>query len=89
MLREIRVHDALGARIGFDGGEEGCFFVVVVRVHHLVEALAVDEEIGDVGGGGDLAVLEGDGVQGSEYEVVCKGHAGCNFDCVLRGLGSR
>jgi len=47
---------------------------VVVLVHRFVEALAVNEEIGDVGGERELRVLQGYGVEGAEYDVVREAH---------------
>jgi hypothetical protein len=50
-------------------------------VHHFVEALAVNEKIGDVGGERELRVLQGYSVEGAEYDVVREAHMGCGFDC--------
>jgi hypothetical protein len=86
VLGEIRVHDSFFSGVRFDGREEVRFFVVVVRVHHFVEALAVNEEVGDVGYLGELVVLQGDGVEGAEHGVVDAGHAGCYFYCFFGDL---
>jgi hypothetical protein len=74
MLFKIRIHDPLFAGISFDDWEEVGFLVVVVLVHRFVEALAVNEEIGDVGGERELRVLQGYGVEGAEYDVVREAH---------------
>jgi hypothetical protein len=81
VLFKIGIHDSLFTRISFDGWEEVGFLVVVVLVHHFVEALAINEEIGDVGGERELRVLQGYGVEGAEYDVVREAHQGCGFNC--------
>jgi len=87
MLLEIGVHDVFHTGISCDGREQKGLFVVVVRVYHFVEALAVGEEVGDVGEEGELGVLEGDGVEGAEHEVVGEGHVGCDFEGFFGDLG--
>ena len=81
MLCEVGVHDPFLAGVGFDSWEELSFLVVVVRVHHLVEALAVGEEVGDVGREGELRVLQGYGVESAEHDVVGEAHVACGLDC--------
>jgi hypothetical protein len=81
MLVKIGIHDPLFTGISFDGWEEVGFLVVVVLVHHFVEALAVSEEIEDVGGEREFRVLQGYGVEGAEYDVVREAHLGCDFNC--------
>ena len=43
-------------------------------MHRFVEALAVNEEIGDIGGERELSVLQGYGVEGAKYDVVREAH---------------
>jgi hypothetical protein len=50
-------------------------------VHHFVEVLIVDEEIGDVGELRYLGVFKGDGDKGAEHDIVGEGHVCCDLDC--------
>ena len=62
MLLHILMHQARSLRYPLDFGEEHSFLVIVVVLDGLVPAVAVEKEVFDVGGFGDVGGLVVDGV---------------------------
>ena len=62
MLLDILLHQARSLRYPFDFGEEDGFLGIVVVLDGLVPAVAVEKEVFDVGGFGNVGGLVVDGI---------------------------
>lgn len=58
----------------------------MVVLNGLVPAIAVEKEVFDVGGVGNVGGLVVDGVKGADEGVVCVGHFGGYGDAVVGGF---
>jgi hypothetical protein len=90
VLLDVVLHEAFDAREFLDAGEELCLFGIVVVVHGLAPALAVEQEVTDCGlvFDGDVGRLQEDGVESADHAIMGKGHLGCHIVCRVRGLRS-
>ena len=86
VLLHIVLHQAWLLRYPLDFGEQFAFLVFVVVFDAFVPAVAVEKEVFDVGGVGDVGSLVVDGVEGADEGVVYVGHSGGHCDAEVGGF---
>ena len=86
MLLHILLHQPRLLRYPLDYGEELSFLVMVVVLNGLAPAAAVEEEVFDVSGVGNIGGLVIDGVQGTDEGVVYVRHFGGHVDAEMGGF---
>ena len=86
VLLHIVLHQARLLRYSLNFGEQLAFLVFVVVLDAFVPAVAVEKEIFDVSGVGNVGSLVVDGVEGADEGVVYVGHSGGHCNAEMGGF---